>query len=132
MSSVKIVEGWDGVPVELELLSVGLFEEYAASESVLTKWEDSEEIEADGNREDVEIGLPIASWTFDVWTRAEMAYWKTTFGTRVTIETLNRSDNTYHTYNAKMRKLRTYGIDYDTGDFRGVEVLFYDLEEITP
>lgn len=130
MSSVKIADGWNETPIELELLSPPLFAEYAAEESVLTKWEDSEEIEANGDREDVEIGLPMATWTFGVLTRAEVAYWKTTFGNRVSIETLNRSDDTYHTYNAKLRKLRTSGLDYESGLFGNVEVQFYDLVEV--
>lgn len=132
MSSVLIADGWDQTPIELELLDPPLFVEYAADEGVLTRWEDSEEIEADGDREDVEIGRPMAWWLFGVWTRAEMAYWKTNFSNRVTITTLNRSDDTYHTYNAKMRKLRTSAIDYESGLYQNVEVSFYDLEEITP
>jgi hypothetical protein len=127
MSSVKIADGWNQTPIELELLSPPLFANYAADESVLTKWEDSEEIEANGDREDVEIGKPIAIWQLDIMTREEMAYWKTEFGNRVSITTLNRSDNTYHTYNAKMRKVRTASLNYESGLFEGVEISFYDL-----
>lgn len=130
MSSVKIADGWNQTPIELELLSPPLFAEYAADESVLTTWEDSEEVEADGNREDVDIGLPMATWSFGVLTRAEIAFWKTEFSTRVSITTLNRSDDAYHTYNAKLRKLRTSGMNYESGLFENVQVQFYDLVEV--
>lgn len=127
MSSVQIADGWDATPVNLETFDPDLFQEYAAVGGVLTSWDDCEEIEANGDREDVEIGRPMAKWIFDIWTRDEMAFWKQEFGNRVSITTLNGSDNEYQTFNAKMRKIRVGEVDYEGGWFKQVEIQFYDL-----
>jgi hypothetical protein len=133
MSSVQIAEGHNNeIGLEdLEDIDPPLFLDFATEGGVLTEWHPYVMRERAGNGVYVEIGRPWVAWLFQRMTKDELATLLDDYGDFVTISTLDKSDQTFKSYNATFVKPDLVDMaDWDQDGWDDVRLEFHDLVEI--